>query len=652
MHRLVTRIRRHPMSHRRTRFLAALVVAVVAAALLVAQPSTATASGARTCAARPGLAEPSACHTLTVEIVGTGLVMSTDSDQIVCGQGNEFYAGATACAGAFPEGAVQLAVPALPFSDPFMGWTGCDETNDYLGHPGCLVQLTSDRTVTARFGTAHTLGVQVVGDGTVSSEPPGINCSGDSRPRPGARPSPYAEGCSKDFADGDEVTLTATPADGQHFVGWTSPSGERPRRAGDPDCTGTDVECVLTMTADATVTATFAPDPSTHTLDVQVVGTGTVTSEPAGIDCGADVPSRPGRDDPAACSAEFDEDTPVTLTATPGVNQRFVGWFAPSVGRAHRDEPPSCTGSDPECTLTMTADATVVARFEPRVYILAVRVAGNGTVTSSPYTDIDCRTPGPGRVHTRASTGCATGYGPGTEITLTAEPDPGQRFAGWSAWSLARPRSAPDPVCTGTAPTCTFTMNQDVRVLATFEPAPPTVYYDMLRVTIAGDGGGTVTSDPAGIDCGTDCSDAFLQGSTVTLTAVPEPGSTFVGFTGADCTGSGATCTVTMSRPQRVTAEFIPTETPDTTPPQTVIRFGPRWPANDHSRFGFASDEPGSTFQCSMDGGPRRDCVSGVDYPCLAPGRHTFRVWATDPAGNTDPTPASRRFRVRGSAAC
>ena len=63
-----------------------------------------------------------------------------------------------------------------------------------------------------------------------------------------------------------------------------------------------------------------------------------------------------------------------------------------------------------------------------------------------------------------------------------------------------------------------------------------------------------MTSAPAGIDCGADCSESYAQGSVITLTPTPATGSTFAGWSGA-CTGTGA-CVVTMNAAQSVTATF------------------------------------------------------------------------------------------------
>jgi hypothetical protein len=75
-----------------------------------------------------------------------------------------------------------------------------------------------------------------------------------------------------------------------------------------------------------------------------------------------------------------------------------------------------------------------------------------------------------------------------------------------------------------------------------------------LTVSTAGTGNGTITSNPAGISCGTTCSGSFNYGTTVTLTATPSTGSTFSGWSGA-CSGN-ATCAVTMTAARSVTADF------------------------------------------------------------------------------------------------
>jgi len=76
----------------------------------------------------------------------------------------------------------------------------------------------------------------------------------------------------------------------------------------------------------------------------------------------------------------------------------------------------------------------------------------------------------------------------------------------------------------------------------------------MLTVTLAGSGSGSASSSPAGIDCGATCTAGFSTGTTIMLTAAPDSGSTFAGWSGA-CRGTGS-CSLTLSADQVVTATF------------------------------------------------------------------------------------------------
>jgi DNA-binding beta-propeller fold protein YncE len=82
----------------------------------------------------------------------------------------------------------------------------------------------------------------------------------------------------------------------------------------------------------------------------------------------------------------------------------------------------------------------------------------------------------------------------------------------------------------------------------------PTGPAHTLTVAKSGEGEGTVTSEPAGIACGTACAAEYDAGEEVVLTATPAPGSAFAGWSG-DCSGSSS-CTVTMSEGRSVSAEF------------------------------------------------------------------------------------------------
>jgi hypothetical protein len=85
----------------------------------------------------------------------------------------------------------------------------------------------------------------------------------------------------------------------------------------------------------------------------------------------------------------------------------------------------------------------------------------------------------------------------------------------------------------------------------------------------------------------------------------------------------------------------------DTTPPDTTITSGPSGATNDSTpSFAFTASELGSMFQCRVDSGAYAACTSPWTTPALADGSHTVNVRATDAAGNTDASPATRSFTV------
>jgi acid phosphatase type 7 len=93
----------------------------------------------------------------------------------------------------------------------------------------------------------------------------------------------------------------------------------------------------------------------------------------------------------------------------------------------------------------------------------------------------------------------------------------------------------------------------------------------------------------------------------------------------------------------------------DTTPPETTITSGPSGSVSGSAAtFGFASSEPGSTFQCQLlplESAPA-SCTSPKAYSGLTAGtQYTFSVWATDASGNTDGSPATSTFTPSGDAA-
>ena len=89
---------------------------------------------------------------------------------------------------------------------------------------------------------------------------------------------------------------------------------------------------------------------------------------------------------------------------------------------------------------------------------------------------------------------------------------------------------------------------------------------NVLTVVKNGTGGGSVSSDPAGITCGGTCRAAFPAGGTVTLTATPAVGSTFTGWSGGGCSGTGD-CQVPVNGEVSVTATFTSNTPPPPPPP-------------------------------------------------------------------------------------
>jgi hypothetical protein len=412
---------------------------------------------------------------LAVTLSGDGSgTVTADRPGIACGQD---------CTETYPQG-TQVTLTATPATgSTFTGWSG----EGCSGTGSCTVTMDQNRTVTAIFTVippvappTFTLQVTLAGTGSGTVTAGGISCGTD---------------CTETYPAGTPVTLTATPATGSSFTGW---SGE--------GCSGTST-CTVSMTQARNVTATFTLQPPSPSLTVNKAGTGsgTVTSSPAGINCGS------------ACSAPFAPGTSVTLTATAASGSAFTGWSGGS-----------CSGTGP-CTVTMNQNRSVTATFtggSPPAPIFTLQVTpagdGSGTVTAG---GISC------------GTDCTETYPSGTPVTLTAAPAPGSSFTGWSGGS-----------CSGTGP-CTVTMNQNRTVTATFRVT------FTLQVALEGDGNGTVTANTGDINCGTDCIFHYFEGVIVVLTATPAPGSVFTGWSGGGCSGTG-TCGFVSDQNRFVTATF------------------------------------------------------------------------------------------------
>jgi uncharacterized repeat protein (TIGR02543 family) len=330
---------------------------------------------------------------------------------------------------------------------------------------------------------------------------------------------------------------------GWTFTGWSGGG-----------CSGT-APCTVTMNSDITVTANFTQ--ITHSL--------TITMNPAGG----------GTTTPSAGVHSYVEGTIVPVTAAPTAGYVFDHWNG------------ACTGSG-SCSVTMSMDKNITATFKLIEYTLTVNISGSGLVTKNPD---------------------KTTYHFGDVVQLTATADTGWNFSAWSGDMIgiedpknitingnksitatfiqneytltvnsahAAVTKAPDQLtytygtsvlltmgtvdvgwtftgwsgggCSGTAP-CTVTMYSDITVTANF-----TLSTYILDVSKTGTGAGTVTSNPAGINCGLACSEAYNYNTPVTLSVSASTGSTFTVWNGA-CTGTG-TCHVMMNAAKSVTATF------------------------------------------------------------------------------------------------
>ena len=189
----------------------------------------------------------------------------------------------------------------------------------------------------------------------------------------------------------------------------------------------------------------------------------------------------------------------------------------------------------------MTATRSITAGFKSvRTLTVAKAGSGAGTLTSTATGTIDC------------GTSCSTVMNTGLSVRFSTQPfctaymcvtpaaAPGSEFVGWSG-----PGCSATPVLA-----CDVEMSSDTTITATF------AIKRLLTVAKAGSGTGSVTSAPAGIDCGATCSASFVEGSTVALTAAPAAGSRFAGWSGGGCSGTGA-CEVTMTGAPSVTATFV-----------------------------------------------------------------------------------------------
>lgn len=240
-------------------------------------------------------------YTLSVTKQGNGSG-SVSGNGIACGQ---------ACTVDLP---VNTAVSLSAVADTgsvFDGWSGACTGLDL-----CNTTMDAVKNVTASFSLQKF-------SLTINKTANGGSISGSTNCALGLAT------CMASLDYNSAVSLTATPAAGYVFSGWSGA------------CSGTGA-CNVTMNSAKTVTASFTAAPTAYTLSVTVSGAGSVVSSPKGISCSS-----------GTCSKSFTSGSAVTLTAKPARKHTFKNWSG-SV----------CNGStSTACSVPMTQNQSVTAVF-------------------------------------------------------------------------------------------------------------------------------------------------------------------------------------------------------------------------------------------------------------------------------------------------
>jgi len=301
--------------------------------------------------------------------------------------------------------------------------------------------------------------------------------------------------CTEELPKGTVLALNASQAMGYTFAGWSGA------------CTGMGV-CSITVDGNKNVSARFtAVPPTMHSLFTVTSGNGTITG--TGINCGQD------------CQGEFTKDTTATLTATPDAGYALTSWSG------------ACNGTGP-CNVVMNANKTVGASFAktntaPTTQLVSVNT--NGTPVEFDLTATDAE------------------KDPVT-INIGLQPLRG------SVAKVANNKYRYTPITPLSASPYTDTFNYNATDGKLTSPATRvTINYTprLFTLTTSKTGNGTVMG--IGINCGDECSEELVGGSTHALNAVAAMGYDFAGWSGA-CTGMGV-CNVKMDQNQTVIANFV-----------------------------------------------------------------------------------------------
>jgi len=252
-------------------------------------------------------------------------------------------------------------------------------------------------------------------------------------------------------------------------------------------------------------------------------------------------------------------------------------------------------------------------------FSLSVSKTGTGSGTVS-GTGISC------------GTDCSEPYNSGTLVTLTPYTATGSSFTGWTG------------ACSGTS-TCSVTMDSVKSVTATFN----LIIYS-LSISKSNAAGATVTSIPAGINCGLTCpsmSANFNYGTSVVLTGTLSPGYSITGITGCDST-SGTTCTVLMNSARSVIATLGQLSCNLSSPSGAGIILYPGTPTQSNQNWIYDDTSPYSScsWRCNSSNNYIRDgnsciqclasetnlCANGINDDCLNGWDYDIQTWSNGAA--------------------
>ncbi len=315
-------------------------------------------------------------------------------------------------------------------------------------------------------------------------------------------------------------------------------------------------------------------------LTVGTSGQGKVVSLPSGITCGS------------SCNAPFDPGTVVTLAASAKPGYVFSGWSG------------ACSGSNPLCTVTMSASQSIMANFSPVASagtgvlgtpVDATTVSGIGVISGYHCSskDIDVyidgnwagkagagtRLLGTQSVCGRTDTGYSILYNFNNlsnglhVVTVSAGGIPLDSHvvttfqSGGQPWLAGVERSIEVPDFPQPGMTATLDWVQSYQnFLITYvddgsSPPPSAGTLTGLDVTVAGGSGKIVVEDEG--YCASTCNALIATGKTVRLAASAAPGFAFAGWSGG-CTPNGPLCTATMVADTSVVAYFAPVQSAGT----------------------------------------------------------------------------------------